>query len=298
MTGLFTFGEIFIMNEETYIIKAKKGIKIFSRQWPVEQSPVAAVCLVHGLGEHSGRYDHVAKYFNGRKITVFGYDHRGHGKSGGKRGHAVSMEALLEDLELVLMKIRVMYNDLPIILYGHSMGGNIVANYLIKKDTKELYGAIISSAWFGLVQDIPPLLLKSVGFMQNIFPSLTISNKLPLEELSFDHKNIERYKNDPLVHDKISLRLFYQLYRSAAFALDHAGKIKIPLLIGHGEEDGITSFEASRQFASKAAGKAQFKAWPQRKHEVHNDVNNDEVLIYYADWILSICNRNNEGQNI
>lgn len=286
------------MDEQSYTIKAKKGIKIFIRQWPVEESPAAIVCLVHGLGEHSGRYAHAAKYFNGRKITVFGYDHRGHGKSGGKRGHAASVDVLLEDLEMVLMKIRVMYNEAPIILYGHSMGGNIVANYLIKKDTKELYGAIISSAWFGLVQEIPTVLLRSVGFLQRILPSVTISNKLPLEELSFDQGNIERYKNDPLVHDKISLRLFYQLYQSAAFALQHAGEIKVPVLIGHGEEDGITSFESSRQFARLAGEKAQFKAWPHRKHEVHNDIENNEVLAYYADWVLSICNRNNEGQNI
>ncbi len=286
------------MDEETYFIKARRGIKIFARHWPAGQSPVAVVCLVHGLGEHSGRYAHVARYFNSRVIAVFGYDHRGHGKSGGKRGHAPSVDVMLEDLELVLMKIRVMYNDLPIFLYGQSMGGNIVANYIIKKDTKELYGAIISSAWLGLVQKIPAPLLRLTGFMQNILPSLTISNKLPLEELSFDRKNIERYTNDPLVHDKISLRLFYQLYRSAAFALDNAGKIKIPLLIGHGEEDKITSFESSKQFVRNAGDRAQFKAWPHRKHEVHNDIKKDEVLTFYADWVLSICSPNNEGQNI
>ncbi len=286
------------MNEQTHIIKARKRVNIFIRQWPVPEGPEAVVCIVHGLGEHSGRYEHVAAYFNTRKIAVFGYDHRGHGKSSGKRGHASSIEILLEDLEFVLMKIRVLYNEVPIFLYGHSMGGNIVANYIIKKDTKELSGAIISSAWLGLVQKIPSALLQAVKWMQKVFPSLTISNKLPLEELSFDPENIERYKKDPLVHDKISLRLFYELYQSAAFAIEYAHKIKIPVLVGHGDSDGITLFEASEQFARNAGDHAQFVSWPQRKHEVHNDIKNEEILKYYAEWVLSICSRNNKGRNI
>jgi alpha-beta hydrolase superfamily lysophospholipase len=284
------------MNENEFFIKAHKGMKLYGKQWPVT-SPKAVVCLVHGLGEHCGRYDHVANYFNENEIVVFGYDQRGHGNSGGKRGHTASMELLLEDLELVLMKVRVVYNDLPLFLYGHSMGGNVVANYIIKKDTKELSGAIISSAWLGLVKKISSPLLKMVKLLQNILPSLTIGNGLPLQELSFDQANIEDYKKDPLVHDKISLRLFYQLYQSAAYAMDHASEIKIPVLVGHGDRDGITSFEYSGRFSRSIGENAMFKPWTERKHEVHNDRGKEEVMAFYAGWILSICNLNDEAQN-
>lgn len=283
--------------KEEHIIIASKGIKLYARQWHSETTPKAVVLIVHGLGEHCSRYDHVAEYFNKHQICAFGYDHRGHGQSGGKRGHARSIDVLLEDLELVLMKVRSIYNDTPLFLYGHSMGGNIVANYIIGKDAKELTGAIISSPWLGLVQKVPGALLSIVKFMQNIMPSLTIGNGLPLDALSFDKENIERYKNDPLVHDRISVRLFYQLFQSANYALEHTDKVKIPVLLGHGDKDAITSFESTRLFAERLGDRAQFKSWEGRKHEVHNDTGKEEIMTFYTNWILSICNRNNTSQS-
>jgi len=286
------------MKEDEYIINARNGIKLYAKQWNSETIPKAVVLIVHGLGEHCRRYDHVAEYFNKHQICTFGYDHRGHGQSGGKRGHAGSIDILLEDLELVLMKVRSLYNDTPLFLYGHSMGGNIVANYVIRKDAKELTGAIISSPWLGLAQKVPGLLLSIVKFMQNIVPSLTIGNGLSLDALSFDKENIERYKKDPLVHDKISLRLFYQLFKSANYALEHTDKVKIPVLLGHGDQDAITSFESTKLFAERLGDRAQCKSWKNRKHEVHNDIGNEEIMAFYTNWILSICNQNNTGQSI
>ena len=286
------------MNEDEYIIRASKGLKLYMKEWHTEASPKAVVPIVHGLGEHCRRYDHVAEYFNKHQIGAFGYDHRGHGKSGGKRGHAGSIDLLLEDLELVIMKVRSLYNDIPFFLYGHSMGGNIVANYIIKKNNKELTGAIISSPWLGLTQKVPGSLLMAVKFLQKIVPSLTIGNGLSLDALSFDKGNIERYKKDPLVHDRISVRLFYQLYQSATYALEHSDKVKIPVLLGHGDHDDITSFESTKLFAERLGDRAQFKPWEKRKHEVHNDIGKEDVMAFYANWILSICSRNNISQSI
>ena len=269
---------------ENFILTAKDGTSLYGQEWLVE-NPKAAICLVHGLGEHIGRYEHVAEFLNSHQISFFATDLRGHGQSEGKRGHTPSHDMLLDDVEELLMYARAEYNDIPLFLYGHSLGGNIVTNYILKKNTNELTGAIISSPWLALAFEPPAFQIKLAQFFSGILPSLTQPNGLDINHLTNDDAVNQAYKNDALVHNKISTRLFTESYREGLWALENTHKNKIPLLIYHGTEDRITSPEASKTFAEKIGELATYHQWPSIKHEPHNDIDKEEVLAMVLDWV-------------
>ena len=268
---------------EVYSIGAKK---ISCSSWQSKTPPKAVVFIVHGLGEHSGRYEEMATFFSKNEIASFAFDHRGHGISEGKKGHATSLEQLIEDTELALMKCRSLFLDVPIIIYGHSMGGQIAASFLKKVKSKELSGAIISSAWLELVE--PPLKwqVKLINRIKRILPSLTLSNGLDPRHISTIQYEVELYKKDPMVHDQISFALFYALYTNGHKLLIEQKKAKIPVLICHGDADRITSFKASKAYAQNLGELALFKSWEGSYHEPHHDFEKETVMKYYLDWIL------------
>ena len=138
------------MRNEEFDIIATDGKRLFGRSSHPANQVQGVVCLVHGLGEHIGRWQHVAELFCKAQIAFFGIDLRGHGKSQGIRGHAKSLDQLLDDIEDLLKVARSEYIDLPIILYGHSMGGNLVANFIQKRRTSEIQGVVLTSAWLKL----------------------------------------------------------------------------------------------------------------------------------------------------
>lgn len=270
---------------QSFILTAKDGTSLYGREWPVKD-PKSVICLIHGLGEHIGRYEHVAEFLNANQVSLFGLDLRGHGQSEGKRGHTPSHEMLLNDVEELLMYARAEYNDLPIFLYGHSLGGNIVANYILQKNTNELQGVIISSPWLELAEEPADWQLKLAKFFSNVVPSLTQSNRLNVGDLTNDDEINLAYKNDPLVHDRISTRMFISCYRQGLWALENAPKNKLPLLVFHGSEDAITSSHATQAFAKNAADEVTYKLWEGTKHEPHNDMDKKEVLRTMSEWIL------------
>ncbi|MEP2025186.1 MAG: lysophospholipase [Reichenbachiella sp.] len=269
---------------ENFILTAKDGTSLYGREWLVK-NPKAAICLVHGLGEHIGRYEHVAQFLNDNQISFFATDLRGHGQSEGKRGHTPSHDMLLDDVEELLMYARAEYNDTPLFLYGHSLGGNIVSNYVLKKNTNELTGAIISSPWLALAQEPPSWQVNMAKFVSKFLPSLTQSNQLDINNLTNDDEVNQAYKNDPLVHGKISTRLFTEAYREGLWTLENTHKNKIPLLIYHGTEDPITSPSASKAFAQNIGEAATYFQWEGIKHEPHNDVKKEELLEMILGWV-------------
>ncbi len=133
------------MHQEEFIITAQDGLELKGQMCIPVHEPVAVVCLVHGMGEHQGRYAHVASYLVENDMAFFSHDLRGHGRSQGKRGHTPSYSHLLNDIENLLKRARREYNNLPIFLYGHSLGGNLVVNYLLRRGSSELTGAVITS---------------------------------------------------------------------------------------------------------------------------------------------------------
>lgn len=272
---------------ESFEFKSSGGTKLVCKCWKPIDPPIAVLFIVHGLGEHSGRYEEMASIFAENHFAVFAFDLRGHGKSEGKRGDAESIDQLVEDVEFALMKCRSLYLEIPVFLYGHSMGGQIVASYLDKVKSKEIKGAIVSSAWFWLVVPPPQWQIKVVKKLKSIFPGFTQSNGLDPINVSSVTAEVELYQKDPLIHDKISLSLFHALYHNGLKLVQHAQPTKIPILVCHGGKDQITSQSGSEQYSSNLGKKAEFKIWHSSFHEPHHDFEKKKVMQFYVDWVKS-----------
>ena len=165
-------------------IFTSRGNKIFIRECKPKNLQEKNILLIHGLGEHSGRYKEFAEFFIKNGIGVYALDLQGHGKSDGKRGHIKSFEEYLESVESSLIFIRKKFLETPIILFGHSLGGLIGLNFLIERESKEIESAVISSPWIETAIKIPEYLILLQKVLKRIFPSLRLNNRLISNHLS------------------------------------------------------------------------------------------------------------------
>jgi alpha-beta hydrolase superfamily lysophospholipase len=243
----------------------------------------AVVVLVHGLGDHIQRFEYWSDLFCQEGVAFTGVDLPGHGRSGGKRGHIESYRLLDEMINILLDSCRKTFPGIPLYLYGHSLGGGIVLNYIVKNNPR-IKGAIVTSPWLKLSFEPPKSKVILASIMKNIMPGLVQPSGLNISYISHDPAVIERYKNDPLVHDRISVSLFDGAMKAAKNSLENAAQLKVPLLLLHGSDDQITSPEGSREFSQKS-GKTDLKIWPGGYHELHNEPFKDEVFKYIINWI-------------
>jgi alpha-beta hydrolase superfamily lysophospholipase len=262
----------------------KEGIKFYACGWEPMGKPKAVVALVHGHGEHVGRYAHVAEAFTKAGFVLTGFDLRGHGKSGGPRGHVSSYEALMDDIAHFLAQVARRYPGLPLFLYGHSLGGNLVLNFVLRRKPN-VVGAIVTGPWLRLAFDPPAVQVILARVMDKIAPGFTQASKLDTSALSHDAQVVKAYNSDPLVHDKISARLYVSMYDSGLWALEHASEFPVPLLLMHGADDRITSAQASREFAERGGKKVTWRAWEGLYHEIHNEPEKAEVLEVMTAWM-------------
>ena len=244
----------------------------------------AVVVLVHGMGEHSGRYaDFVVPKLAEQNIAVISFDHFGHGKTEGKRGHNPSFEAVLDSVSKMLEKSKEVFGDIPTFLYGHSMGGNVVLNYALRR-TSKIKGVIATSPFLKLAFE-PPKLKLSVGkLLQKIAPSITMGNELDPNDISRDKSEVQKYINDPLVHSKISPNFSIKFIETGKWAIDNAQNLSIPTALFHGTDDKIIDYEASVAFANKT-DKASIKLYEGGYHELHNDLCKQEMIADVIGWI-------------
>jgi acylglycerol lipase len=243
----------------------------------------AVVLLVHGVGEHILRYDYWADLFMKEGIAFTGIDLPGHGRSEGRRGNIRSYKKLDEMIGIMLDSCRKTFPGIPVYLYGHSMGGGIVLNYILRMNP-QIKGAIVTSPWLRLSFEPPRIKVFLASFMKNLVPGLVQPSGLNVNYISHDAIVVENYNSDPLVHDKISVSLFDSAMKAGKYALEHASELRIPTLIIHGSEDKITSPEGSREFAGKS-GKVVLKIWEGGYHELHNEQFKDEVFRFIMNWI-------------
>jgi len=249
-------------------------------------APKATVCLIHGFGEHAGRYHHVAEVFNKKGLNLYSLDLIGHGRSDGKRGDIPSFDTFLEEVALLLKKAKNDYPNLPLFLYGHSMGGGIVGKYILSRNTDALKAVLMTSPWLDLTHEAPKYKVVMGKFLLKLGVNITENAGLDPDHLSRDLSVGENYFKDPLVHNKISARTFSEATANGEWVLGHAHQNQLPLLIAHGDDDNITNFEASKRMAEKAGEPASFKAWPGARHETHNEINKKEVIEFYAEWLV------------
>ena len=264
------------------IISNKKNI--FIRSWPSNNDPTYNIIIIHGLGEHSGRYKEFASFFIKKNIGVFSFDLIGHGKSDGLKGHISNIKDFTDSIEEVLIEVRKRFINTPIIIFGHSLGGCLALNYLIERKSKEISLAIISSAWIETEIQIPKYLLIIQRIIHTLFPKIRLSNRLDTKDLSKDIKIVDKYKNDPLVHDRISLNLLSEINKTIKKIKNKDYNIEIPVLIIHGKKDKIISYKGS-ELINKKINNSKLKLYDNVYHEPHNDNERKEILEYYYDFI-------------
>jgi len=268
---------------------SKDGLEMYARAWEPDNTK-AIICLVHGMGEHCHRYDHFAEYFKARDIAVLTYDQRGHGRSGGKRGHTPSYAMLMHDVAKLLEQRKEYLPDAPTFLYGHSFGGNLVSNYVLAEQP-QIAGAIVTGSLFKLGFEPPKFRVMLGKMMSNFYGAYSEKSNLNAEHLSRSTAVVKKYMEDIYVHGDVTARMFVDMLDSGNWALKNAAKLSIPMLVMHGSADQITKPAASVDFANEAGDLASLKLWDGFYHEIHNEPEQKEVFDYVFNWMDSVLEK-------
>jgi alpha-beta hydrolase superfamily lysophospholipase len=255
----------------------------FTRQWSVEE-PVGVVCVVHGLGEHSGRYASLAARLNQSRLNVVSFDQQGHGRDSRKRGCIESYSSLLDDISSFLDWARSQFPGLPIILFGHSMGGNLVINHALRRHPV-ISGMIVSSPMLRAQRKISPLLEFFVRTLKIVLPNHQIHSEIRVERLMSDRIEQDALRSDDLFHNSLSLRLAAELVDTGEWAISHAAELRQPILLVHAGDDYLTSPTASAEFAANAGDYCTFVLLNGMLHDTFRCLEKESVVGRFVAFI-------------
>lgn len=277
-------------------VPTRDGLDLVTRHWPLAGArPAPGVALiVHGLGEHIGRYEHVAQHLNQHGWAVVGYDHRGHGRSPGKRGALRNDPDLLHDLAALVDATRLAYPSQPLVLIGHSLGGAIAARFTAAQASpaesapwsRPVDGLVLSSPALAIpIGVFQRLLLTTIG---QLTPDLAVPNGLRPEWICHNPATVAAYQADPLVHDRVTGRLTSWLIEAGEVARTRAAQWRVPTLLMWGGEDRCVDPAGSVAFAASAPReRVTSHPWPSLSHEIFNEVEQAEVLAALSGWLQS-----------
>jgi alpha-beta hydrolase superfamily lysophospholipase len=272
-----------IHTEYEWLSHEKK--RVFAQSWVPDDQPKGMISLVHGMGEHSGRYARWAGLFAEAGYGMLAADLPGHGRTEGRTAYVKSYQVLLNQVDLTLQKSAELYPGVPRILYGHSMGGNIAINYAISRDAA-IKALIATSPWLRLTFRISPPELVLAKLMNSLLPGVRFKRKGTMtEHLSHDPEHWEDLRKDPLVHGMITARYFWIIHQQGAYAMRHVYKINKPFLLMHGSDDRITSPKASEEFVANTSDRTRLRIWDGLYHELHNEFEYKEIAKYIMDWL-------------
>jgi alpha-beta hydrolase superfamily lysophospholipase len=260
------------------------GQRLFVRDWPLAQSR-GAVLIVHGLGEHSGRYQRLAAWFNQRGYAVRGYDQRGHGRTPGRRGGLRHADDLLEDLATVYQDYAASQSHAPLLL-GHSMGGLVAARTVL--DGRLTPPALVLSSP-ALRSWESPRMIALARLLSHITPNLPLRNGLDAGKLSHEASVVADYRRDPWRHGWITPRLADFIFHAGAACIADAASLAVPTLLLVADADGLVDPAGSRAFARKAATSGQLttRFFSTLYHELFNEAEpgRTQVLLQLGDWL-------------
>lgn len=260
------------------------NVRIFYRHNTFDKT-IASLILIHGLGEHSGRYSNFFNRFS-NQFNVFAIDLRGHGRSGGKRGHILSFSEYLSDIKYFIEYVRNLSNNKKIYLVGHSMGGLISVRYAECFPT-DINGLIISSPLLRMRVHVP-IIKEIIGrAVSSVIPGLSMQNGLDPAFLSHDVSVVEAYKNDPLVHTLVSARWFTEVTRAMEQSFQDANKISMPCLLLHAGDDRLTDPEGTRSLFPLISSKnKELKVYEGLFHEIFNELEKENVFADLEKWLM------------
>lgn len=274
---------------ETGEVIASDGTRLMLRGWRAAGAERnGSALIVHGLGEHGGRYGHVAKVFNDLGIDVWAHDHRGFGKSEGARAKIPARDTLLDDTKLVFDTIAKRDEIGVPLLLGHSMGGAIAAR-AVTGGWIAPRALVLSSP--GLRSYINAPMRALTSGLEFLFPGLAVPHGLPLQKISHDEEVLVEAKADPLNHALISPRLTMFILEAGEAAIRDAGKLTIPVLVQAAGDDKLVDPAGAKQFSAAApAGLCTLKLYTGLWHEIYNEREPDRTVVLrdLNDWLAKV----------
>jgi alpha-beta hydrolase superfamily lysophospholipase len=265
--------------------KSSYGLEMYSKAWTPAGKAKGVVCLLHGGGEHIGRYQVDGEALAAKGYILAGFDLRGFGKSQGRRGQTPSLEAYFDDIDRFLEEVARCYPGLPRFLYGHSMGSLILLAYtpLRQPDVTGVIAASPTLKTYLHEQKLKVFLAKTLG---KLLPTFTMDTGLDTQVIHRDPRVIEENKNDPLLHTLITAALGLAMLEASDLAIKNAPHFPLPLLLMHGTEDGVAYPSGSQNFATLVPkDKVTLKMWDGFLHELHTDPEKAQVFKFMIEWL-------------
>ena len=285
------------MNASDATLKTADGLDLFLRRWQAEGVPHQwTFVVVHGHGEHGGRYQHLAEWFTPLGATVYAMDLRGHGRSGGPRGHAPSLTTLIDQIDAVVLWAREESGG-PVVLIGHSFGGLLAIAYAMRH-TNHIDRAVFSAPLLQLKVKVPWWKRRLANVLPKVAPRFSLSNEVDPDVLSHDPANARAYRTDPLVHDRITAGLYADAIARGEEFIARAPELRVPFLLLHGRDDRIVDPIGSQRFFARATvPERAFCLYPGMYHEIFNEVDQEKVFRDVESWLTQRTDRHLTGWN-
>ncbi len=262
------------------------GVSLRTLWWTAPE-PRGAAVVVHGLGEHAARYEHVARALNASGISTFSLDHRGHGLSAGDRGHAGSFELFLEDLDRAWSEAEQVLGRAPSFLIGHSLGGLISLAWTATRDPR-LKGLVLSAPWLATAAPVPWWKVAVGRLAAGVLPRIPMDTGTKAEVLTSDPEVIAAYEADPLVHATITPRLYTEVERWQQWVRRSADRLKVPALFFVPGADRLADASATLELAeSLPSAQTTIVELPGFRHEPFNDTGRAEVIAHLCSWLAA-----------
>jgi alpha-beta hydrolase superfamily lysophospholipase len=261
------------------------GLDLYYQRWLPAGDPRSAVVLVHGFNEHCGRYARAVRTLTERGHVVYGFDQRGFGRSPGRRTHIERWAQYREDLGAFLQLVRREQGIRPLFLYGHSLGGVIVLDYALA-DPAGIRGIVCASSALAPAAAVKPYLAPIARLLSRVWPTLALDPGLDRDALSREPAVVQAYVADPLVQHRATMRFGAESLKGADSVNARAAQLSVPILILHGEADGLSPPSCSRRLFESIRGEDKsLRLYPGAYHELHNDLDFATVLSDVCAWI-------------
>lgn len=273
------------MQHQESTFNGAEGLALYYQSWQPEEPARGLLVIVHGHGEHSGRYKHVVNHLVPQGFVVYALDHRGHGRSPGQRGYVNDVAEFRGDVRAFVQLAATAHPDLPLFIMGHSLGGLITLDYVLHYPDG-LRGVIASAPAVGSV-GVSPVLLQVSRVLSRVWPTFSLATGLDVNAISRDPQEVQTYQNDPLVHGKGTARLATEVMDTAVWCQENAPSLQLPLLMIHGTADRITSpIDSHRFFDNVASADKTYIAYQGGYHESHNDIHYQQVVEDIMAWLV------------
>ena len=277
------------MKHQESTFTGEENTNLFSQSWLPDVQPRAIVVLVHGVGEHSGRYMNFVNPAISSQFGVYSYDHRGHGKSEGQRGHIKKWSDYRNDLMTFVSMVKQHHPNPPIFLMGHSMGALVALDFMVSQP-QGFAGLILSGTPIEPKNAVSPFLVLLAKTLSHIYPSFSVKLGLDAQMISRDLAVVKAYLADPLVHQQASARWGTEILKTVELIKSKASSVHLPVLFVHGEDDQLNGVEGVQQFFNKIpASDKQLLSFADVRHEPINDAEPEKVTTPIIQWISERC---------